>query len=163
MRIRPFRISHFAFRTVVLFLIACNPASTRPAFLPNPQALTSIVGASNDQVVPYLNSWLAGEGFRVEWSNVIDGYVESAWFNTTTRLNTTGTSDPGDLLATIKIRCWVDPYTPGKSQLTVEAVYRPSLDPSRTERDLEVIVPEGSTGYELAHRLVEATQKKFGS
>lgn len=146
-----------------LALAACNPASTRPAFLPYPQALTAIVDGTNERVVPQLQAWLAGEGFRVEWTSVQDGFVETAWYNTTTRQTTTGTSDPGDLLSTIKIRCWVDPYTPGKSQLTIEAVYRPTLDPSRTERDLEVITPEGSIGYELAHRFLEAMQKKLGT
>jgi len=160
---RTLRISHFVLRTLVLALLACNPASTRPAFLPYPQALTSIVNAPTDQVVPELDAWLNGEGLRVEWTSPQDGYVETAWFNTSTRQSVTGTSDPGDLLATIKIRCWVDPYTPGKSQLTVEAVYRPILDPSRMERDLEVIVPEASAGYELAHRLLEAMQKKLGT
>ncbi len=166
MRVRSspiFRISHFALRTLVLSCLACNPASTRPAFLPYPQALTGIVDGTNEQVVPEIAAWLNGEGLRAEWTSVQDGYVESAWFNTTTRQSMMGMGDPGDLLATIKIRCWADPYTPGKSQLTVEAVYRPVLDPSRMERDLEVIVPEGTAGYELAHRLLEAMQKKLGT
>ena len=156
------KMRNAALGTLVVSSLACNPASTRPAFLPYPQALTGIVGATNERVVPELGAWLNGEGLRVEWVSVQDGYVESAWYNTTTRQSTMGTGDPGELLATIKIRCWADPYTPGNSQLTVEAVYRPVLDPSRTERDLEVIVPEGSAGYELAHRLLEAVQKKLG-
>jgi len=159
---RPFRLSNFALRILVLCL-ACNPATTRPAFLPYPQALTTIVDAPTETVVPELDAWLSGQGLRVEWTSAQDGYVETAWYNTTTHQSVTGTHDPGDLLATIKIRCWVDPYTPGKSQLTVEAVYRPILDPSRMERDLEVIVPEASPGYDVAHQLLEATQKKFAS
>src|SRR5512135_1635818 len=70
---------------LVLPLLGCNPASTRPAFLPYPQALTGIVSATNERVVPELNAWLNGEGLRVEWTSVQDGYVESAWYNTTTR------------------------------------------------------------------------------
>jgi hypothetical protein len=89
--------------------------------------------------------------------------VETAWFNVRTRNSMTGQGDPGDLLDTVKLRCWVDPNAPGKSLLTVEAVYRPMLDPSRLERDLEVMVPQGSDGHRIAAQLIEAMKQKFGS
>jgi hypothetical protein len=36
------------------------------------------------------------------------------------------------------------------------------LDPSRPERDLEVIVPQGSEGHRIAAQLIEAMRQKFG-
>ena len=51
---------------------------------------------------------------------------------------------------------------PGKSQLTIEAVYRPTLDPSRPERDLEVIAPHASEGDQIASQLADAMKKRFG-
>jgi hypothetical protein len=150
-------------RLVALLLAACTPITSRPAFLPYPQALVAIVDASAPQIVPETMGWLASQGLRVEWSSPQDGYVETAWFNVRTRNSMTGQGDPGDLLDTVKLRCWVDPNAPGKSQLTVEAVYRPMLDPSRPERDLEVMVPEGSDGHRIAAQLIEAMKQKFGS
>lgn len=150
-------------RLSALLLAACTPITSRPAFLPYPQALVAIVEAPAPRIVPEAMGWLANEGLRVEWSSPQDGYVESAWFNVRTRASTTGQTDPGALLDTIKLRCWVDPNAPGKSQLTVEAVYRPMLDPSRPARDLEVIVPQGSEGHRIAVQLIEAMKQKFGS
>lgn len=150
-------------RLSALLLSACTPITSRPAFLPYPQALVAIVEAPPPRIVPEAMGWLASQGLRVEWSSPQDGYVETAWFNVRTRNSMTGTGDPGDLLDTVKLRCWVDPNAPGKSQLTVEAVYRPMLDPSRPERDLEVIVPQGSEGHRIAAQLIEAMKQKFGS
>jgi len=148
--------------SALVLLLACTPVTTRPAFLPYPQALVAIVDAPAQRVVPEAMGWLTSQGMRVEWSSTRDGYVETAWFNLRTRQSTMGEADPGDLLATVKIRCWADPNIPGKSQLTVEAVYRPVLDPSRPERDLEVIVPQGSDGYRIAEQLIEAMKQRFG-
>src|SRR5205807_56559 len=70
--------------------------------------------------------------------------------------------DVPDLAAAVKIRCWADPYVPGQTQLTVETVSRPRYDPSRTERDLEVVVPKTHAGRALADSLVAALKKRFG-
>lgn len=121
----------------------------------------AIVRATAAEVVPEAAAWLESQGLRPERASQTDGYVETAWFNVRTRQSTRG-SDPRDLLHTIKIRCWADPYVPGKSQLTVEAVYRPLVDPSRPERDLEVIVPEGAEGARLTQQLLDAMKEKFG-
>ena len=74
-----------------------------------------------------------------------------------------GRGDGLDPRTTVKIRCWIDPDAPGKSKLTVEAVLRPVLDPSRLERDLEVFAPDGHEGRKLVDRLVEALTKKVGT
>ena len=148
---------------IVVLLAACTPITSRPAFLPYPQALVAVVDAPAPRIVPEAMGWLASQGLRVEWSSPQDGYVETAWYNVRTHRSMTGQGDPGDLLDTVKLRCWIDPNAPGKSQLTVEAVYRPMLDPSRPERDLEVTVPEGSDGHRIAAQLIEAMKQKFGS
>jgi hypothetical protein len=100
---------------------------------------------------------------HTEWVSAEDGYVESTWYNTDTHKSSSGAGDIGTLQATFKLRVWVDPDAPGKSKLTVEAVYRPALDPSRTERDLERSAPPGSGGAVLVQRLLDEMQKKFGS
>lgn len=130
--------------------------------MPSPQALVVVVDATPPRVVPEAVGWLTNQGLRVEWSSPRDGYVETAWYNLRTHASTPGETDPGDLLNTVKVRCWADPNVPGKSQLTVEVVYRPILDPSRPARDLEVTVPHGSEGYRIAEQLVEAMKQRFG-
>ena len=140
---------------------ACTPVTTRPPFLPSPQAAVVVVDAPPARVVPEAVGWLSNQGLRVEWSSPRDGYVETAWYNLRTHTATLGETDPGDLLNTVKIRCWADPNVPGKSQVTVEAVYRPLLDPSRPERDLEIVVPKGSEGDRIAQQLMDALKQKF--
>jgi hypothetical protein len=147
----------------LVFLAACTPVTTRPQFLPSPQALVIVLDAPPARVVPEAVGWLASQGLQAQWSSPQDGYVETAWFNLRTHTSVFGDGDPGDLLSTVKIRCWADPYVPGKTQLTVEAVYRPLLDPSRPERDLEETVPEGSEGHRIAQQLIDALKQKYGT
>src|SRR5206468_830064 len=47
-------------------------------------------------------------------------------------------------------------------RLTTEPVYRPRYDPSRPERDLEVIASKEHEGYKIAQRLVDKLKQKFG-
>jgi hypothetical protein len=63
----------------------------------------------------------------------------------------------------VKFRCWADPYVPGQTRLTIEAVYRPQYDPSRTERDLEMPVPPDHSGHAILERLSAALKKRFGT
>jgi hypothetical protein len=146
-----------------LLLAACTPVTSRPPFLPYPQAQVAVIDAPPTQLVPEAVGWLTSQGLRVQWSSPQDGYVETAWYDVRSRQSVEGQTDPGDLLNTVKIRCWADPNVPGKSQLTVEAVYRPLLDPSRPERDLEEVVPQGSDGYRIAQQLIDAMKQKFGT
>jgi hypothetical protein len=87
-------------RIAMVLLAACTPITSRPAFLPYPQALVAIVDAPAPRIVPEAMGWLANEGLRVEWSSPQDGYVETAWFNVRTRNSSTGQGDPGALLDT---------------------------------------------------------------
>jgi hypothetical protein len=95
--------------------------------------------------------------------NVRDGYVESAWYDPARHRSYQHARDIADLPGTVKIRCWADPWVPGQTRLTVEPVYRPRLDPSRTERDLDVIAPPEHGGYKVAQQLIEKLKQKFGT
>ena len=156
------RVALLILHSALISLVSCTPITTRPPFLPSPQALSAVLDAAPANVVPEAVAWLTNQGVPVERSSQRDAYVETAWYNLRTKAARRGESDPGDLLQTIKIRCWTDPNAPGKSQLIVEVVYRPVMDPSRQERDLEVVVPTGSEGHQIAEQLVEAMKQKFG-
>jgi len=141
---------------------ACNPASSRPAFAPYPEDSSVLLTGSVAAITADVGSWMAAQGIHTEWASPEDGYVESAWYDTDTRQNTDGTGDIGTTQVTFKVRVWVDPDAPGKSRMTVEAVYRPLVDPSRTERDQERAARPGSGGAVLVQQLMDEMQKKFG-
>lgn len=153
------------FGAVAAFVLlgACNPVSSRPAFVPYPEDLSVLLTGPVAGIAQEAGAWLESQGIHTEWVSAEDGYVESSWYDTDTHRSTSGTGDIGSLLVTFKLRIWVDPDAPGKSKLTVEAVYRPTLDPSRGERDLERIAPPASGGAVLVQRLVDEMQRKFGS
>jgi len=147
---------------VAIALAACNPASSRPGFMPYPEDVSVLLPGSVPAIASAVGAWMASQGMHTEWVSTEDGYVESTWYNTDTHLSTSGTGDLGTTMATFKVRVWVDPDAPGKSKMTVEAVYRPLLDPSRTERDLERNAPPGSGGAVLVQNLIDEMQHKFG-
>src|SRR2546423_14570127 len=64
--------------------------------------------------------------------------------------------------ASVKTRFWADPWGPGQTRPTTEPVYRPRYDPSRAERDLEVMASKEHEGYKIAQRLVDKLKQKFG-
>lgn len=147
---------------LALALAACNPASSRPAFVPYPEDLSVLLVGPVAGITSEVGGWLEAQGIHTEWLSPEDGYVESTWYNTDSHQSTSGSGDVGALQSTFKLRVWVDPDAPGKSKMTVEAVYRPALDPSLSERDLERSAPPGSGGAVLVQRLVDEMQKKFG-
>ena len=89
----------------------------------------------------------------MQQASSLDGFLETGWYDAT---------DSSAAPVRVKIRLWADPDVPGKSRVTVEAVYRPIEDPSRTPRDLEVAVPKDSAGQRLAERLLKALIDKLG-
>lgn len=137
-----FRISHFAF---LLFLTACTPTTTRPAFAPIPEAPYVVINARPERVTQVADSLLRGDTIGVRFVNLRDAFLETNAFAGTHRL-----------------RLWADPDVPGKSRVTIEAVYRPTEDPSRTRRDLERAAPPGSAGQLRAEQLLAALKDKLG-
>jgi hypothetical protein len=142
---------------------ACTPVTTRPAFAPFPEAPAVVLDAPPLRVLGEVRSWLTEAGLRLDRASVEDRFVETAWYDTRTRRSESGRGEELDPRSTVKIRCWIDPDAPGKSKLTVEAVVRPLLDPSRTERDLEVIAPADHEGRKLVDRLLETVKQKLGT
>ncbi|HEV8382151.1 MAG TPA: hypothetical protein VGQ29_11220 [Gemmatimonadales bacterium] len=137
-----FRIPHFAF--LVLFS-ACTPVTTRPSFAPFPEALHAVINAPPADVTRAAQAFLTADTIRVHFASLRDAFLETEEFAGTHRL-----------------RVWADPDVPGKTRITIEAVYRPVEDPSRTRRDLERASPPGSPGQLRAVRLLAALKDKLG-
>ena len=156
-----FRTPHSALR-IRLLLAACTPITTRPAFRPDPRALTVVLDARLERVTTVLDSLVAAESLEVARANVRDGYVETAWYDPQAHRTRHHEREITNLAATVKIRFWADPWVPGQTRLTTEPVYRPRYDPSRAERDLEVMASKEHAGYKIAQRLVDKLKQKFG-
>src|SRR5712691_8236157 len=140
--------------SIALLVGACSPASTRPAFAPFPESPAVVLDAPPLRVLGEVQTWLNDQGLKLERACVEDRFAETAWYDTRTKRSLGGSGDGLDPRTTVKIRCWIDPDAPGKSKLTVEAVLRPLLDPSRMERDLEVFAPDGHEGRKPVDRLL---------
>jgi hypothetical protein len=129
----------------VLVLGACTPTTTRPAFAPLPEALHAVINAPPARLTAVADSLLRADTVPVRFLNLQDAFLETTEFAGTHRL-----------------RLWADPDVPGKSRVTIEAVYRPTEDPSRTPRDLERAAPPGSPGRLRAEQLLAALKDKLG-
>lgn len=130
---------------VCALLSACTPASTRPAFAPLPEALRTVINAAPATVAQTAAQILAADSIPVRFVHARDAWLETR-----------------DFAGTYRVRLWADPDVPGKARVTIEAVYRPIDDPSRTARDLELTAPTGSPGQLQAARLLAALQEKLG-
>jgi len=142
-----------SFHLSLAFLAACNPATTRPAFAPYPEALHAVINAPPAAVTDSAKAWLTAQGPAVQHASALDGFLETGWYDAT---------DSSAAPVRVKLRLWADPDVSGKSRVTVEAVFRPIEDPSRTARDLERAVPQDSAGQRLAQRLLKALIDKLG-
>lgn len=128
-----------------LLLGGCTPTTTRPAFAPMPEALHAVINAPPERVTQFADSLLRVDTIRVRFVSLRDAFLETREFAGSHRL-----------------RVWADPDVPGKSRVTIEAVYRPMEDPSRTPRDLERAAPPGSPSQLRAEQLLAALKDKLG-
>lgn len=114
---------------------ACQPSTSRPPFPPLPEA----AGAEVRLAVPVATRRLA-EAFKADSIptrkvRLRDGYIETPWFEVRSGrpVGQRRAIGPG----VVRIRAWADPARPGSSQLSVETLYRPRVDPSLPYRELE--------------------------
>ena len=149
--------------SALVLLAACTPITTRPDFRPLPQALSLLLVARPQQVIPVLAALVAAESLRVRRASPRDGYLDTDWYDTRTHRSFADGAGVPNLARSVKLRCWADPYVPGETILTLEVAYRPRDDPSRTERDLETLAPKGHDGYAVAEGLLAKLKKRFGS
>ena len=70
----------------VLLLSACNPASTRPSFVPIPEAMHVVINAPPAVVTREARGLLAADTIRVRFSSERDAWLETGEFAGTHRL-----------------------------------------------------------------------------
>jgi hypothetical protein len=129
----------------LILSIACTPVTVRPPFAPLPDALHAVINAPPARVTAFTDSLLRADTIGIRLASPRDAFLETNEFAGTHRL-----------------RLWADPDVPGKSRVTIEAVYRPINDPSRSRRDLERAAPPGSPSLLRAEQLLAALKDKLG-
>ena len=110
-----------------------------------PEALHAVINAPPARVTQFADSLLHADTIRVRFVSLRDAFLET-----------------GEFAGTHRVRLWADPDVPRKARVTIEAVYRPFEDPSRTTRDLERASPPGSPGQLRAQWLLAALKDKLG-
>ena len=114
---------------------ACQPNTTRPSFTPLPEAAGTEIRLSVPEATRRLAEALRADSIPVQKVRVRDGYIETNWFRATSGRVVQGRRPIGPGI--VRVRAWADPARPGSAQVTVETLYRPLLDPSLPDRELE--------------------------
>jgi len=127
-----------ALLSYAVLALACRPNTTRPPITPYPEAAGTEVRLPVIEATRHLAEALQADSIPARKIQQRDGYIETGWF-----LAATGRPAPARKFGpgVVRVRAWADPSRPGSSQLTVETLYRPLLDPSLPERELERQVP----------------------
>jgi hypothetical protein len=133
------------FAICALLVVACTPTTTRPSFAPIPEALHAVINAPPADVTQAAQALLTADTIPVHFASLRDAFLETKEF-----------------AGSYRLRLWADPDVPGKARVSIEAVYRPTEDASRTSRDLERAAPPGSPGQLRAERLLAALKDKLG-
>jgi hypothetical protein len=124
---------------VALAIAACQPNTTRPPFVPLPEAAGTEVRLPMKEATTDLAEALRKDSIPIGKVVPRDGYLESPWFNSKTKRPVKGHRPLG--LDIVRVRAWADPARPGSSQVSVETSYRVLADPSLPERELDRQVP----------------------
>ena len=133
----------------------------RPYYGPVPGSVTLLFATSPDLTTRAAAEEAQHAGLAVQWISPAEGYVETQWFNVTTRVSRTS-PDLGDLDHSVKFRFFADP-TAGKTRLVAEAVTSYAVDPSRPQRELERMAPEGHPGREVLTQILDRLKRRFPS
>jgi hypothetical protein len=139
---------------------ACQPATTRPSFPPLPEAAGTEVRLTVPVATRRLAEALKADSIPTRKVRLRDGYIETPWFEARSGrpIGQRRAIGPG----VVRIRAWADPARPGSSQLTVETLYRPQVDPSLPYRELEREVSRDHPVAKKVEAALAGLVKRFG-
>jgi hypothetical protein len=139
---------------------ACQASTTRPPFVPYPEAAHGEIGFGNpDRVATVIRATqVLAEALRADSIPVArveerDGYLETRWFEASSLQPTSREPLGPDV---VRVRAWVTPAKPGFGTIEVETVYRPLIDPSLPARELETPVPDD---HPVGRRVADVVKK----
>jgi hypothetical protein len=138
---------------------ACQPNTTRPGFVPLPEAAGTEIRLPVRDATRHVAEALRASAVPVRTIRLRDGYLETGWFDArsgrSTRRRPVGTR-------TVRVRAWADPARPGSSQVTVETTYRLRVDPSLPERELDRQVPKNHPVALKVEQVLKNLVERYG-
>jgi hypothetical protein len=140
-------------------LCGCRPDTTRPSFLPLPEAASTEIRLNPQEATRQLAAGMTADSLPPSRVMVRDGYLETRWLDSATG-RPTGKRPIGP--GVVKIHAWSDPGRPGYTVVTVETLYRPMADPSLPERELDRQVSRAHPVAKKMDALLEALLKRYG-
>ena len=145
---------------LALATAACQPATSRPPFGPLPEAPGSELRLTVPEATRRLAEALKADSVPANTVRLRDGYIETPWFLART-MRPTKKRPVGT--GVVRIRAWADPARSGSTQLTVETLYRPRLDPSLPDRELEREVPRDHPVAVRVEAALKRLVERFGA
>ena len=143
-------------------LLACaGLGGVRPRYGPVPGSIALEMTGAPDVVTLAAAEELRSAGLLPQRVSAAEGYAESQWFDVSTHGSSTESPFRG-LDRVVKLRFFADP-TAGHTHLAAEAVVAYAVDPSRPERELERMVPEGHEGSVILKRILDRLKERFPS
>lgn len=134
-------------------LFGCGASGMRPRYAPLPRAEVDSLAVKPDSLIDDLRAAVLQEGLSIARMSAAEGYLETRWFDLTTRRTVGGrTSHPARL---VRLRFYTDLIAPGRSQLVAEAAIRRTVDPSLPERQAELMAPADHPGRALLDRVLK--------
>jgi hypothetical protein len=143
---------------IVLLLLSCNPATTRPDFGPVPDAAEAEVDLPMADATRALAEALVEDSIPVTRIEARDGYVETGWFEAASGQPTSRRRLGPEV---VRVRGWVDPIQTGQTRLRIETVIRPMADPSLPERELDRGAPMDNAAAVRVQRTAERLAKRY--
>ena len=137
----------------LLVLLACRATTSRPSFVPLPNASNAEIELEIPDATRALAETLARDSISLATIKETDGYIDSGWLDASSLERTSKRPLGSDV---VRVRAWVNPAKPFWSELVVEATYRPLADPSRPERELDVPLP---VDHPLQRRIAGSLRK----
>ncbi len=139
---------------------ACQPTTTRPPFPPLPEAPGREVRLPVPMATRRLAEALKADSIPAQKVRIRDGYIETPWFDARNGRPASQRRAIGP--SVVRIRAWADPARPGSSQLTVETLYRPRVDPSLPHRELEREVSREHPVAKKVEAVLQRLVERFG-
>jgi hypothetical protein len=143
----------------LLSAAGCRPDSTRPPFPPVPESASTEIRLAPTEAVRLLADALKAESIPPARVELRDSWLETRWFDATSgapvRHRPVGAQ-------AVRVRAWADPTHPGNSKVYVETVYRPVVDPSVPERELDREVPRNHPVAVKVRATLQELVKRYG-
>jgi hypothetical protein len=156
-----FRAALLATASAATLLGCAGLGGVRPRYGPVPGSVSLELSAAPDVVTLAAAEELRQAGLTPQGMSAAEGYVESQWYDVTTHASSAEPPFRG-LDRAVKLRFFADP-TAGHTHLAAEAVVTYLVDPSRPQRELEHMVPQGHAGLGILRGILDRLKGRFPS